>query len=500
MSAPKQRQGLLASVLLIILAITTFFLTQFKARQLRSFLGISTNYETLIKSVDLPHNIASRKSIKPYDRHSRGDGDGFNGRVRGSSRDLPLAQELFEGANDSDNGPMENLNGDDQISHADDEISGESHESKRNESSSLSQDAAGVDGESDDDETDVNVDDVYYEIDKGDDDRILGNLSSQIKNILRNNTKIIDKNDITESPACNPHFHLALPNNQWNNATKFRRIHFYHARKAGGSSMHKYLVKVAEHYGLELKAVEWNAMEEPGMHDDDVSTFYVTHLREPVDRSISHFKYQGRWNCNDLVFPGKSFTPVEDNAKKIKTWNQTGGHKPIKCRKGKKDTGGRYPVFSLAQCAVNCYTQWFSGLSCPEWGISLNQQYQVAKAKVLKYNFIAVIEKMRDPNYVQAVEDFFGVPGITEKGKPYCERQSHKANSNVPLIVRNDTRERLTKLNQVDIKLYHELSDCLDSGQYTFPKWDPNRFELHTYNITRAKAAEKRAKAGKNNG
>jgi len=103
-----------------------------------------------------------------------------------------------EGANDSDNGPMENLNGDDQISHADQEISGKSHESKRNESSSISQDAAGVDGESDDDETDVNVDDVYYEIDKGDDDRILGNLSSQIKNILRNNTKIIDKNEITD--------------------------------------------------------------------------------------------------------------------------------------------------------------------------------------------------------------------------------------------------------------------------------------------------------------
>ena len=456
MSAPKQRQGLLASVLLIILAITTFFLTQFKAQQLRSFLGVSTNYETLIKSVDLSH-IASRTSIKPtndYVRHSRGDGDGFNGRDRGSSRGLPLALELFEGANDSDNGLMENLNGDDQISHADDEISGKNHESKRNESSSISQDAAGVDGESDDDETDVNVDDVYYEIDKGDDDRMLGNLSSQIKYIFRNDTKIIDKNEITASPACHPHFHLAVPNNQRNNTTRFKRIYFYHARKAGGSSMHKYLAKVAEHYGLELKAVEWNAMEEPGMHDDDVNTFYVTHLREPVDRSISHFKYQGRWNCRDLVIRRKSFTPVEDNAKKIETWNQTGGHEPLKCkRKRKGETGGRHPVFFLGECAVNCYTQWFSGLSCPEWGISLNQQYQVAEAKVLKYNFIAVIEKLRDPNYVQAVEDFFGVPGITEKGKPYCKRQSHKANANVPLIVRNDTRERLTRLNQVDIKL-----------------------------------------------
>lgn len=37
------------------------------------------------------------------------------------------------------------------------------------------------------------------------------------------------------SPACRPHFQLALPDGNWTNSTKFTRIYFYHVRKAGVS-------------------------------------------------------------------------------------------------------------------------------------------------------------------------------------------------------------------------------------------------------------------------
>lgn len=165
--------------------------------------------------------------------------------------------------------------------------------------------------------------------------------------------------------------------------------------------------------------------------------------------------------------------------------------------KGSNKTGGRHPFFFMGKCAVNCYVQWFSGLSCEQWDVSLEQQYQVAKARVLRYNFVAIIEKLTDPAYVQAVENFFGVPGLTERGSPFCERQSHAANANLPLVVHNDTRERLKTLNAVDRKLYHELSGCLANSPLNFPKWDGNRFELHSYDLTEAKAAMKKAKAAK---
>ena len=52
----------------------------------------------------------------------------------------------------------------------------------------------------------------------------------------------------------------------------------------------QYLKKVAKQYEIEFKEIEWIAAEEPGENVSDKATFYVTHLREPVDRALSHFK------------------------------------------------------------------------------------------------------------------------------------------------------------------------------------------------------------------
>ena len=183
-----------------------------------------------------------------------------------------------------------------------------------------------------------------------------------------------------------------------------------------------------------------------------------------------------------------SFIPNEENANKIETWNQTGGHTPFECHTKKTGTPGvRNSIFYLSSCAVNCYIQWFSGLSCSAWNISSMQQYKVAKERVLRYNMVVVIEKLRDPKYAKSIERFFGVRGITQRGTPWCEKESHAANKKVPLVVQNDTRESLTHLNELDVQLYHELSDCLDEddGRYDFPKWNPNRFALNSFNVTK---------------
>ena len=332
------------------------------------------------------------------------------------------------------------------------------------------------------------------------------------------NTYLYDNLPYT-SPACYPHFNLYRnPNNNnnghegggggmWTNQTKFKRILFYHARKAGGSSVNKYLVKVAKYYNIKIEWIEWSTMEEPGTYyhhdgyydidnDDDGGTFYVTHLREPIDRSISHFKYNGRWRCKDLS--SKEFTPTLDNAAQLETWNETSGHKPIECRTNRNNI-----QFKNNDCAVDCYTQWFGGLSCPHWKVPIEQQYHIAMSKLLKYNMIIVIEKLKDPAYVEAIENYFGVKGILERGSPYCERKSHKANYDMPLIVKNKTRDKLTELNKVDLRLYHEITDCLntnndeDNRYESIPKWDRSRFELDSFNFTEAKLNAQRAKADK---
>jgi hypothetical protein len=88
------------------------------------------------------------------------------------------------------------------------------------------------------------------------------------------------------SPACQP----TLPNEP------IQRIHFAHMRRAGGVVLRKYLSKVAHVYNLQFASDEAGPDELPGTHN---YTIYITHLRDPVDQSLSQFEYKGRWSCKD---------------------------------------------------------------------------------------------------------------------------------------------------------------------------------------------------------
>ena len=172
-----------------------------------------------------------------------------------------------------------------------------------------------------------------------------------------------------------------------------------------------------------------------------------------------------------------SFVPTEDNAEKLETWNQTHGHSPSSCM--------RHRSFRMTTCAVNCYCQWFSG-SCPTRDnpieVPMTVQLKIAKNKLLRYNFIVITEMLQYPKYVDAVERFFGVPGLipSREVHPWCEVESHYSNERVPLVIQNETLESLTRQNEIDIGLYHEISDCFDVEEANdFPAWDENRFEMN---------------------
>jgi len=102
--------------------------------------------------------------------------------------------------------------------------------------------------------------------------------------------------------------------------------------------------------------------------------------------------------------------------------------------------------FRLHNCAVNCYIQWISGLSCPQYNISRDIQYEVAFYRLHRYNFIVILEKLKDEEYVTAVEDFFGVEGITLKRGAPGEQAARKANALYPLNITNETMNSLQEL------------------------------------------------------
>lgn len=113
--------------------------------------------------------------------------------------------------------------------------------------------------------------------------------------------------------------------------------------------------------------------------------------------------------------------------------------------------------------------------------VPMEDQYNVAKAKLRRYNLIVVTEMLKHPEYVAAVERFFGVPGVNDRSThPWCEDEAHYYNHIIPLVIRNETLDKLTSLNKIDIGLYHEFSDCLKyEGTSNFPSWDDSRFQAN---------------------
>lgn len=159
----------------------------------------------------------------------------------------------------------------------------------------------------------------------------------------------------------------------------------------------KYLKRVASHYNIDLTIQEHKyAKEEVG---SSPGTFYITNLRDPVERSISHFKYEGRWDCKQLV-KNRTFVATKANARKFEDWKETNGFVPSDC----------YEPFSFTNCAINCYIQSFSGEGCSsdEW----KSEYQLARERLSRYNLIFVYEKFKDTQYIKSIEDFFGVDGL----------------------------------------------------------------------------------------
>lgn len=234
--------------------------------------------------------------------------------------------------------------------------------------------------------------------------------------------------------------------------------------------IHEYLRKVALHYSIDLVVKEYNhaSKEEDvgGRHD----TIYVTNMRDPVERSISHFKYDGRWDCGQLT-KNESFVPTEQNARSFEAWNQTRGFESSECD----------APFSFISCAVNCYIQTFSGKGCTDdnWSTEFN----LAQDLLLRYNLILVYEKFRDPEYIKAVEQFFGgVEGFNEPVSMFCGRESRAANERVPLAVKFEHVLKLTRLNAMDNRLYKDIAgSCWEydeegQAEYLFPSVDASRF------------------------
>ena len=234
-------------------------------------------------------------------------------------------------------------------------------------------------------------------------------------------------------------------------ARKIERIFFLHMRKAGGTSLRSYLRHLSRKVGLDYLAIEADTPQEFPSPEMLNSTLYVTHLREPVARAISHYKYDQRWNCN--ILQNKTFDGNYSAAKL--DWSLDDFI--LKSRETKL----------LFNCGINCFARWSTGLFNDQFKES-RQLEELARNVLWSYDLIIVEEKLKDPHYVKQIERLFGgVSGADRRSDAYCSAASRTVNKLFPLVVENASVDLIREHNQIDLALYKELTTCDDGFNFS---------------------------------
>ena len=292
--------------------------------------------------------------------------------------------------------------------------------------------------------------------------------------------------------------------------------------------------------------------------DTSGRTLYVTNLREPISRIISNYRYDQRWNCDNKLL--KMNMNMDTNTNENNTNNTNSSNAASKKEyfiptfenqdMSLEEFGlEQFPSFhkksknknrKLWRCSTNCYSRWVTGMYYPitdtdtdtDHPSSLLQKKQQKKQQqrqkkqkqkqkhqtqtqiqqkltkyrqilseeskklLLQYDLIIVLEWLKYPEYVEAVENYFGggsgsddiFTGLLSKPpRPiYCSKSSKLANKLVPLDTEklllspvvssssysnddndsNDSNDNATllqvleKRNEIDISIYNTLTSC----------------------------------------
>ncbi|CAB9507904.1 expressed unknown protein [Seminavis robusta] len=216
---------------------------------------------------------------------------------------------------------------------------------------------------------------------------------------------------------------LAMPNLEPFDMSKYDAIHLYHVRKAGGSTIRKYLENVAKHHGLKYSVNEGYGYRGKQHRN---RTLMITMVRDPLARAESSYWFEGTVNAS--------------NPHSFRDW--------VEKRKDYHEFMADGRGYFVWQCASNCMTKWFSG-TVPG---------NLTKAKhVLEHDFDLIIQqnRMDDPRYKRWISFLLDAPEVK------LDHRNPSRRNHVPRLAQAgptpEDREYLREINQEDLELMDHI-------------------------------------------
>ncbi|CAB9501304.1 expressed unknown protein [Seminavis robusta] len=207
--------------------------------------------------------------------------------------------------------------------------------------------------------------------------------------------------------------------------SQYDEIHLWHLRKAGGSTLRKFLIQVAEHHNLTFKVDEGMCYTGPPPRDNNNSnkrTSMVTMLKDPVARAVSAYWGEGEI---DTAHPDTSF----------RTWALKTNNTAYKGL-----PGGHWFIWG---CVQNCMTKIFGSMP-----VNLTRAQATLESD---FDLIVQSNRLSDPVYQQWLSHIMGAPNAKILHENKSTRKDVKENQ--VAAPKEEDLEFLKDINQLDYQL-----------------------------------------------
>ena len=227
------------------------------------------------------------------------------------------------------------------------------------------------------------------------------------------------------------------------NLSDFDTIYVQHMRKAGGSTVRNFLQQVAGHCHKSFAVVEGPAFNASRVRRDTLGeptkgnghphshpkgprrSLLVTHLREPVHRAWSSFRFEGEWPQvlgheaeTNKRYPNMSRsvdTPCPGPRGKLCAAQSVDEWINVTC----PDSQGRPRPRKYWQCSCECYHKWLGaqqqaaedGRHTPDLKVVTQASHAAAKATLDSFHLVLVMEMLHLPEYRRWVLDLLQPEG-----------------------------------------------------------------------------------------